>query len=62
MGKIIIEIPQSVNRTYQIVSEDVAKKLLLNLERLLKKETAVEDEDILSLWALPKTAVKKVAA
>lgn len=62
MGQIIIEIPQSVNRTYRIVSEDVAQKLLSNLERLLKKENAVEDEDILSLWTVPTNLTKKVAA
>jgi hypothetical protein len=59
MGQIIIEIPQSVNRTYRIASEDSAKKLLLNLERLLKKEKAIEDEDILSLWTEPEELVKK---
>ena len=61
MGQIIIEIPQAVNRTFRIVSEDSAKKLLANLERLLKKEKAIEDEDILSLWAEPKKLVKKKA-
>jgi hypothetical protein len=61
MGRIIIEIPQAVNRTYRIVSEDSAKKLLANLERLLKKEKAIEDEDILSLWSEPMKLVKKKA-
>ncbi len=59
MGQIIIEIPQAVNRTYRIVSEDSAKKLLANLERLLKKEKALEDEDILSLWSETEKLVKK---
>jgi len=57
MGQIIIEIPQNVNRTYQIVSENAAKKLLEHLERITKKE--VEDEDILGLWTAPKKLVKK---
>ena len=61
MGQIIIEIPQNVNRTYRIVSEDSAEKLLLNLERLLKKEQPVEDEDILSLWADRKESVEEIA-
>ncbi len=61
MGQIIIEIPQAVNRTYRIVSEDSAKKLLANLERLLKKEKALEDEDILSLWSEPEELAKKKA-
>ena len=59
MGQIIIEIPQDVNRTYRITSEDSAKKLLSSIERLLKKEKAIEDEDILSLWSEPEKLVKK---
>jgi hypothetical protein len=61
MGQITIEIPQAVNRTYRIISEDSAKKLLANLERILKKEKAIEDEDILSLWTEPMKLVKKKA-
>ncbi len=59
MGQIIIEIPQNVNRTYRIVSENVAKRLLENLERVTEKE--VEDEDILGLWIAPKPLTKKKA-
>ena len=62
MGKIIIEIPQNVNRTYRIVSEDSAKKLLTNLERLIEKETLAEDEDILGVWNVPKKSTKKKTA
>lgn len=62
MGQIIIEIPQNVNRNYRIISEDSAKKLLSNLERLVKKETVVEDEDILGLWTAPNELGKEVAA
>ncbi len=61
MGQIIIEVPQDVNLTYRIVSEESAKKLLSNLERLVKKEPAVEDEDILGLWTVSKKLVKKKA-
>lgn len=61
MGQIIIEIPQNVNRTYRIVSEDSAQKLLLNLERLLKKEKPAEDEDILGLWTDREESVKEIA-
>lgn len=59
MGKIIIEIPQNVNRTYRIVSEDSAKTLLTTLERLIEKETAAEDEDILGVWNVPQKSTKK---
>ena len=61
MGQIIIEVPQDVSRTYRIGSEEAAKKLLSNLERLLKKEPPVEDEDILGLWTAPKKLVQKQA-
>ncbi len=61
MGQIIIEVPQDVTRKYRIVSEEAAKKLLSNLERLLKMETVVEDEDILGLWTNPNKLVKKKA-
>ena len=59
MGQIIIEIPQNVRRTYRIASENVAKKLLENLERIVEKEKADEDEDILGLWTAPKPLAKK---
>ena len=61
MGQIIIEVPQDVKRTYRITSEDLAQKLLSNLERLVQKEAAIEDEDILGLWTVPKKLVKKKA-
>ena len=61
MGQIIIEVPQNVKRTYRITSEDLAQKLLSNLERLVQKEAAIEDEDILGLWTVPKKLVKKKA-
>jgi hypothetical protein len=62
MGQIIIEIPQSGNHTYRILSEETAKKLLQNLERLLEKEKrSTEDEDILSLWTARDKPIKKAA-
>ncbi len=51
MGQITIEIPQKLNRTYRVVSENSAEKVLSNLEQLLKKENSVEDDEILGLWA-----------
>jgi hypothetical protein len=61
MGQIIIEIPQNVRRTYRIVSEEMAEKLLENLERLKDKQKKEEDEDILGLWTAPAPFVKKKA-
>lgn len=62
MGQIIIEIPQDVSRTYRIVSEESAKKLLSNLERILKRENAIDEEDILSLWTVSNKTIKKTAS
>ncbi|MEP6900813.1 MAG: hypothetical protein ABJA66_03625 [Actinomycetota bacterium] len=62
MGQIIIEIPQDVSRTYRIVSEEAAKKLLVNLERITEREKETEDEDILSLWTTPKPLIKTKSA
>jgi len=59
MGQIIIEIPQDVNRTYRIVSENAAKKLLETLERRAERESEEENEDILGLWTAPKPLAKK---
>lgn len=45
MGQIIIEIPQSVNRNYQIIAEDFLPKL----ENLVAKAKKVESETDLGL-------------
>jgi len=62
MGQIVINIPQNVNRTYQINSEDSARKLIANLEKLVKKETVAEDDDILGLWSVPPKTREKQAS
>jgi hypothetical protein len=59
MGQIIIEIPQDVNRTYRLTSENAAKKLLETLERRAEREMEEENEDILGLWTAPKPLAKK---
>ncbi len=61
MGQITIEIPQRVNKNYRIVSENSAKKVLSNLERLVKKENSVEDDEILGLWADREESVEEIA-
>ncbi len=61
MGQIIIEVPQDGQRTYRIASAELAKKLLANLERMVKKDKIFEDEDILGLWAAPPKPEKKAA-
>ncbi len=61
MGQITIEIPQSVNRNYRIVSESSAKKVLSNLEHLVKKENDIADDEILGLWSDRKESVEEIA-
>ena len=61
MGQITIEIPQSVNRNYRIVSESSAKKVLSNLERLVKTENDIADDEILGLWSDRKESVEEIA-
>ncbi|MGI8641883.1 MAG: DUF5678 domain-containing protein [Pyrinomonadaceae bacterium] len=38
MGQITIEIPQKLNRTYRLVSENSAQEVLSNLDTLVKRE------------------------
>ena len=61
MGQITIEIPQSINRNYRIVSESSAKKVLSNLEHLVKEENDITDDEILGLWADRKESVEEIA-
>ncbi|HZH33708.1 MAG TPA: hypothetical protein VEX64_02650 [Pyrinomonadaceae bacterium] len=61
MGQITIEIPQSINRKYRIVSEDSAKKVLSDLERLITKDNSIEDDEILGLWADREETAEEIA-
>ncbi|MDQ3323931.1 MAG: hypothetical protein M3525_16070 [Acidobacteriota bacterium] len=61
MGQITIEIPQKLNRTYRIVSENSAERVLSNLEQLLKKENSIEDDEILGLWADREESTEEIA-
>jgi len=61
MGQIVIEIPQRVNKNFRIVSENSAKKVLSNIERLIKKENSIEDDEILGLWSDRKESVEEIA-
>ena len=62
MGQITIEIPQSVNRNYRIVSEKSAKKVLSNLEILVRTENEITDDEILGLWSDRKESVEEIAS
>lgn len=61
MGQITIEIPQSINRKYRIVSEKSAKKVLSKIEHLLQQENKTEDDEILGLWADRDESVEEIA-
>jgi len=61
MGQITIEIPQKLNRTYRLVSEKSAKKVLSSLEQIVKQENSVEDDEILGLWADREESVEEIA-
>jgi hypothetical protein len=61
MGQITIEIPQSVNRNYRIVSEKSADKVLLNLEHLVKEENDIADDEILGLWSDREETAEDIA-
>ena len=61
MGQITIEIPQSVNRKYRIASENSARKVLSELEILLKEENKIEDDEILGLWADREEPAEEIA-
>lgn len=61
MGQITIEILQNLNRTYRIVSENSAKKVLSNPEQSVKRKNPVKDNEILGLWADKKESVEEIA-
>ena len=61
MGQITIEIPQSVNRSYRIISKDSAEKVLSKIDLLVKQENKVNDDEILGLWADRKESVEEMA-
>lgn len=61
MGQITIEIPQSFNQTYRIVSSDSAKEILALIERLIKQNNAVGDDEVLGMWADRKESVEEIA-
>ena len=61
MGQITIEIPQSVDRKFRIISEISAKEVLSKLEIIVKKENKIDDDEILGLWSERKESVEEIA-
>jgi hypothetical protein len=60
MGQIIIEIPQNGVHIFQIQDAGTVKRLLSDLEQIVKKEKEDDDEDILGLWTVPEP-IKRAA-
>lgn len=61
MGRITIEIPQKINRTYRLISENSAKEILPGLDQMVKQENSFEDDEILGLWADREESVEEIA-
>ena len=76
MGQVTIEIPQNVNRTYQVDDSEFGEQLLQNLEDFEKKTKSEklsaiipprrnnlkEDGDaILGIWADRKESAEEIA-
>ena len=61
MGQITIEIPQKITRTYRLVSENPANKVLSNLDQMVTQENLVEDDEILGLWVEREESVEEIA-
>lgn len=51
MGQITIEVPQKVQKTYRLVSEDSARGVIDELDKLVKKANHVDLSDLVGLWA-----------
>jgi hypothetical protein len=54
MGQIIIETPQKGMHIYRIQDHDRVKKLLAEIEEIVRQEKEEEEEDILGLWTPPE--------
>ncbi len=61
MGQITIEIPQSVNRNYRIISTDSAKTILSKIEILVKEENNIQDDEVLGMWSDRKQSVQEIS-
>ena len=61
MGQITIEVPQKLNRTYRIVSEDSAKEVLDKLDVMVKKANHFKKSGLLGLWADREESAEEIA-
>ncbi len=49
MGRLTIEIPLKINRSFRVEDKKIAEKLLQELEELNDKRSAFDD--VLGIWA-----------
>lgn len=61
MGQITIEVPQELNKTYRIVSEDSAKEILEQVDVMVKKANHVKKNGLLGLWADREESAEEIA-
>ena len=61
MGQITIEIPQSVQRNYRIISVDSANDILSKIEILVKDENNIKDDEVLGMWADRPESVEEIS-
>jgi len=61
MGRITIEVPQKLNKTYRIISEDSAKEVLDKLEVMVKKANHIKKNGLLGLWADREESAEEIA-
>ena len=61
MGQITIEIPQKISRKFRIVSESSARKMLSEIEHLVKAENSIDDDEILGLWSDRPESAEEIA-
>lgn len=51
MGVITIEVPQPVRTTYRIDSEEKARDVIEDLDKVATKKKYVDLSDVLGIWA-----------
>ena len=61
MGQITIEVPQKMNKTYRIISEDSAQDVLEKLDVMVKKANHFKKNGLLGLWADREESAEEIA-
>lgn len=62
MGVITIEVPQQVNKKYQIASEKKARQLIESLDKVRPKTKKLRDlSDAVGIWADRSESAEEIA-